>query len=711
MTATSRLRASLSTRGIWLGIALLALLLVPVIWQRMPVVAGMRLAWLDAYQALSPRERHSAPAVIVAIDERSIERFGQWPWPRSLVAKLIDNIEAADPAAIGVDLLFTEPDRLSPDQLAPTIAAEDPKLASRLGTLPRYDAMLAASIKAAPVVLGIAGTEAAGSAAGTVPFTPSLQKGGDAADFVRHYAGALRSVPEVDNAAKGHGLLSADTEGGVIRRVPMVAMVGAAPVLPLSLETLRVASSNPLFAVQSDGEGVRAVSIGDLSIPTQSDGNLWVHYTPHNAARYVSAADVLTGTTDASELEHKVVLVGVTALGAVDYRTTPLGERMPGIEVHAQVLENVFDGDLLSRPRWARWAEASTLVVFGLLLIYAVPRVTPRWSLLLLALLLGAMGASGYAAYKTAGVLIDALVPGAALALVFATMLASTLAEANAQRGLLRERLQRERESAAQIAGELDAARRIQVGILPQPESVFPGEQRFELFALMHPAREVGGDLYDFFMLDADRLFFLVGDVSGKGLPASIFMAVTKALCKSAALRKSQGVHDMLREAGAEIARENPEALFVTVLAGVLDVNSGQLEYCSAGHDAPFLLTADGREIVRLESGGGPPLCVVDDYPYESARHQLQRGDTLCLVTDGVTEAMNGSGELFGQARLRGVLQGLLQPPSGEARSVAAVGEAIRADVERFVAGAEAADDLTLLVLRWDGPWEAVIER
>src|SRR5262249_61464831 len=144
--------------------------------------------------------------------------------------------------------------------------------------------------------------------------------------------------------------VGADPGGGVVRRVPMVAAIGGTPVLPLSLETLRVASRNPLFTVSSDRTGVQAVGIGDLTIPTQPDGHVWVYYTPHNASRYVSAADVLAGSVDDSELERKLVLVGLTALGLIDYQTTPLGDRMPGVEIHAQVLENIFDGRLLSRP-------------------------------------------------------------------------------------------------------------------------------------------------------------------------------------------------------------------------------------------------------------------------------------------------------------------------------------------------------------------------
>jgi len=690
------LRANLNRRGVRHGLILLMVLLVPVAWEDMPVVGAMRLAWLDGYQELSPRHRRSAPAVIVAIDEGSLNRFGQWPWPRTLVAALLDKIAAARPAAIGVDILFPEPDRLSPEWLAPSVADADPRLADRLAKLPRHDALLAASIRAAPVVLGIAGLER-GTLSETAPMTPSLQKNPDTLRALRRYAATLRSLPEIDAAASGHGLLSADTEAGVVRRVPLVALIGETPVLPLSLETLRVATGVQAFAVRGGAAGVEAVGVG-VSVPTQADGRLWVHYTPHDPSRFISAADVLEGKADPAELERKLVLVGVTALGLIDYQSTPLGERMPGIEIHAQVLENVFDNALLMRPRWAPWIEAFALLIAGLIVVYTVPRLSPARSTGLLVLLLVALGAAGFTAYRGAELLLDASVPGVATAFLFAAMLVETLSDANAQRKSLQERLQHEREAAARIAGELDAARRIQVGILPRPELVFPSERRFEIAASMEPAREVGGDLYDFFMLDDERLFFLVGDVSGKGLPASIFMAVSKALCKSAALRRGQPINELLGEANLEIARENPESLFVTVFAAVLDTRTGRLEYCNAGHEPPFILTPEG-EIARLAEGGGPPLCVIDGFAYVAAEHSIALHGIVCVVSDGVTEALNRAGELYGVERLKRALQ-----RNGNGKGPAAIVDAIRADVSQFADNAEVADDLTLLVLRWNGP-------
>jgi serine phosphatase RsbU (regulator of sigma subunit) len=289
-------------------------------------------------------------------------------------------------------------------------------------------------------------------------------------------------------------------------------------------------------------------------------------------------------------------------------------------------------------------------------------------------------------------------VPIIGMGALFTAMLGTTLAEAQGQRRALGRQMARQREIAARLAGELEAARRIQMGSLPTAAAAFPGETRFDIYAFLAPAREVGGDLYDFFRLDADRIFLLVGDVSGKGLPGSLFMAMSKSLCKSIALRDHGDVGSVMRQADREISRDNAESLFVTVWAGIVDAATGEIQYGNAGHDAPYLLFP-GRPPSRLSASGGPPLCVVDEFPYEASRYRMRRGEILCVVTDGVTDATNAAGELYGRARLEAVLADMA-PEAGPEE----VGEAVRRDVERFAAGVEAADDLALLILRWTGP-------
>jgi serine phosphatase RsbU (regulator of sigma subunit) len=204
-------------------------------------------------------------------------------------------------------------------------------------------------------------------------------------------------------------------------------------------------------------------------------------------------------------------------------------------------------------------------------------------------------------------------------------------------------------------------------------------------------------------MVDSRRLFFIVADVSGKGLPASLFMALSKTLLKSAA-RRVDDVGGLMVRANAEVSSENPESLFITAFAGLLDARTGMLEFCNAGHEPPFA-RAPGGSLERLVHAGGPPLCVMENYAYPVEYRALAAGEWICVVTDGVTEAMNTAGELYGAARLQSVLDAL-PATVGPSELLAAV----RADVGRFVGTAEASDDLTLLCVRWSGAAAAALD-
>ena len=687
-----------------IGLALLIVLAAVVAWGPRGI-ARLQSAWFDAYQVAMPRRAATMPAIVVEVDERSLARYGQWPWPRTLLAELLRDIERHGPLAIGIDILMPEPDRLSPERLLRSARQDDPVLASRLDALPSNDSVLASAIAAGPVVVGLAGTPDATKAQPMAPPFRVVDRAHDAAaplevaSSIPRFAGALVNVPELDRAAAGHGVFSAGSMDEVSRRVPLVVHIGDRLEPSLATEMLRVALGARDVRLQARGPDVEAVGLGALTLPTEADGQVRLHYAKRDPRRAVSSTDVLDGSVDPARLARKLVLIGVTGDALVDYVQTPLGERIPGSEVHAQLLENLYDQAWLTRPRWAPWLEAAVFAVLGLTLVYATPRWKPGYAAVLALACVALPIAAGAMAFAWRSLVFDAAVPAAGLLLLFGVLLVLTLAEATRQRSALERAIQAQREQAAYIAGELQAAKRIQLGFLPRPEA-FANDPRADIAARMTPAREVGGDLYDYFRRDADRLFFLVGDVAGKGLSASLFMAVGKALYKSITMRSREAaVDDVMRSANAEISRDNPEMFFITAVAGILDLASGVLEYCNAGHENPVVLSPARGECTRLADGAGPPLCAVDGFAYASGRRQLHPGDVICVITDGVADAQDPGAARYGTARLLALLARLARPGV----TAAGVVDAVCADVEAFVAGAEAADDLTVLALRWNG--------
>jgi sigma-B regulation protein RsbU (phosphoserine phosphatase) len=233
------------------------------------------------------------------------------------------------------------------------------------------------------------------------------------------------------------------------------------------------------------------------------------------------------------------------------------------------------------------------------------------------------------------------------------------------------------------------------MSILPKIFPPFPQRTEFDLYAMIEPAREVGGDFYDFFLTDDERLCFAIGDVSGKGVPASLFMAVTKTLLRVTATR-TRRPETVLMELNNELYRDNDTGMFVTIFYGILHVRSGMVEYCNGGHNPPYVLSPQGT-VVPISSAKGMALGVVPNTPYQARQLQLHAGESLFLYTDGLTEAMDRAYNLFSDHRLLACLQDLSDAvPADLVRG--AVGA-----IKRFTAGAEQSDDITALAIQYLG--------
>ena len=669
----------------------------------LPRLLPMQLAWFDALQRWSPRMPEATPVTIVAIDDRSLAQLGRWPWPRTLLAQLMHTINAYGPAAIGVDIVMPEPDPLSPER-ALAHADMDAALLERIAALPSNDTELASAFRAAPTVVVMAGApDATEQPLRVTPIVVSdahadVSAATRAQAGLMRYPAALSTLATLNDAARGWGLVSVPDLQGVVRRLPLVADVNGTLAPALALEMWRVALHSPALRLFTADGSVRAVAAGGEAFATEADGSVRAYFSPHEPDRFVSAVDVLAGGVGADRLGRTFVLIGVTALALGDYAWTPV-EKMPGVEVHAQLLEDMSEGAFLVRPGSAPFVEAAALVLAGALLIGLTPHWSVRYMTVLAIACVAVLFASAFVMFRTERLLFDAATPAVAFWLLFGMLVAFELADTTRYRKALQRVLQHEREESARVAGELQAARRIQLDTLPRAEKL--RDPRVELAASMEPAQEVGGDLYDFYLLDEDRLFFMLGDVSGKGLSASIFMAVSKALCKSTMLRSNHAdLGTLLSQANGEVERDNPGALFVTMFAAVLDLRLGQLDYCNAGQENPWRVRPGGGRVTRLTDGGGPPLCAIDDFNYRAARTQLQPGDLLCVVSDGVTEANNRSGALYGTARMELLLANVDSAPGAVA--------AICNDVKAFAEGAEPADDMTVLGVRWCGGGDGV---
>jgi adenylate cyclase len=343
----------------------------------------------DQYQRHYPRVPAAQPVTIVEIDEATLATVGQWPWPRNRLASLIDAIAALKPLAIGLDIYMPEPDQTSPDKVAGNLPATAAALAAGLRALPSHEAILARSLRAAPTILGAAALDHAGFATSTdLRSAPILVHGTDPLDHVRRFDYVLASLPELQAAAHGQALLSVALEQGVVRHIPLITGLRDKLVPGLPMEMLRVATDSSAIEVFADASGVQGVGVADVLVPTQPEGDIWLHFASIRStlSRYVSARDILQGSADPQRFRDKLVLVGLTGAGLTDMRTTALGELVPGIEIQAQVIETIFEGRFLRRPNWLKWAECAFIMTFGLLIIWYVPRPDSRFAVFIRAM-------------------------------------------------------------------------------------------------------------------------------------------------------------------------------------------------------------------------------------------------------------------------------------------------------------------------------------
>ncbi len=254
-------------------------------------------------------------------------------------------------------------------------------------------------------------------------------------------------------------------------------------------------------------------------------------------------------------------------------------------------------------------------------------------------------------------------------------------------------RMQKEHTQLESLKGDLAIASEIQQAILPRVFPPFPEDaDKLDIAASMTPAKDVGGDFYDFFRVDENRIGFVIADVSGKGIPAAIFMAVSRTLIRATGI-SGGSPSDCLTYSNKLLAAESVNCMFVTVFYGILDFTTGEVSYCNAGHNPPYVLKKNG-EVTPLPMSQDPMVGAIDGIEFHQSTLQLEHGDSLVMFTDGVTEAMNINNEEFGETRLEDTLEDVTM------HNCQQMIEAIKSDVAAFVGEAEQSDDITVLALR-----------
>lgn len=440
------------SRKAWAGVATGVAVLIGLMLLRgydPPLLQYLRNAGFDQLQRIWPREKLDLPVRIVDIDERSLAELGQWPWSRKTLARLVDELNTLGATVVAFDIIFPEPDRLSPSRIA-----NDPDLISGLSpearqeitaSFPDNDEIFAQAINGRPVVLAF--SSAPGNARKAPPrLSGFAQTGLDASRAPPFIQSIAANIEKLEAAAAGFGGINLDLarEQGIARQTPMLWTDGAGFYPSLSLEALRVAQGASTIIVnasETTENAIDSIRVGDFEIPVAEDGLFAVRYRRDSPDTYVSAARLISGTERealAPLINGNIIFVGTSAAGLLDVRMSALGETVPGVLVHAQVVEQILSNNFLTRPQWAAGAEFLLVAALGLALVAIIMFWTPMIGAVAGVTAIAFMLAASAYAFRSLGLMVDATFPVLAIVLTFLATLAFRLLVTDSDRRMLR---------------------------------------------------------------------------------------------------------------------------------------------------------------------------------------------------------------------------------------------------------------------------------
>lgn len=439
------------SQQIWVTVLLLLSALALRVWDPEPV-SRLRHSVFDSYLSLAPRIADpELPVKIVDVDAASLKAIGQWPWPRTRLAELVTKLRDAGAKSIALDIILAEPDRVSPGELAKLVAGrpELQPLADAAATLPSNDTRLAEAIAGGKVVVGVVGQD---GVAGALPKARAsfATAGDDPRLFVPQFDGGAASLAEFSANAAGIGSVNwMPSHDLVVRRVPLLVKAGSELYPSLALEALRVGSGQTTVQVKASGgsgmsafgqkTGIEQIKVGDVILPSAGNGEMWLNFAPHDARRYIPAQMVLEDRLPPNSVQGRHIFIGASAPGLLDLRATPLQASVPGVEIHAQALEQMLSGAHLSRPAYATGAELLFLLAAGAGVAWLLRRVGPVMAAAAGLVAIAGVVLLSWLAFAHGGLLFDPVYASLALVAIYLATSLGTYVRAEMDRAYVRQ--------------------------------------------------------------------------------------------------------------------------------------------------------------------------------------------------------------------------------------------------------------------------------
>ena len=590
----------------------------------------------DLYQKVFPLEKRETDVIIIDIDEKSLGKFGQFPWSRSVFAKIIENVKVSEPKAIGFDIFFSEKDKQSPEEI---IKAYNliPTDVSELQNIKGHDEIFREQLEKSKSVIAVLGSSVPSH--GTHDRSAKarfLSKGGDPKNFTYAYPYSIGSLEKLEKSAKGLGSISfLDQTDGIIRSLPLLVRFENKLYPTMGLEMIRVGSNQKNIYIEMNEIGINRISSRPHKIYSDPNGIIWIRYKKSLKSQYISASSVFDGKFDNARFKNKYVLIGASAQGLFDLVKTPLGVTIPGVEVHGNVIENILDQSYLVRNPNTYLFELLFSILVAVITFFLSQKIKPKYSLSIFFGSLVTVIIIGFSVFLFRSELVDISYPIFMLTITFLTGLYFRFVEENR---IALANLQKE----AKLLKERELAGGVQ-------KSLFPDITRFEnfIYAKNVPARDVSGDYYDVVKVGKSEYFFTLADVSGKGIKAGMYMAKASSIFRTLS-NLSYPLEKVVFGVNNELVEAKFKGMFVTAVFGKINIETGEVSFVNAGHESIMVFdTNKNFEFIKSEM---PPIGIIKYFTASMVKSKTinLKDKTFVVYTDGVTEGYLKDGQELG---------------------------------------------------------------
>jgi len=599
----------------------------------------------DLYQKIFPLDKQDSKVVIINIDEKSLSKFGQFPWNRSIFAKIIENVNRSNPKVIGFDIFFTEKDKQTPEEIIKAYNILSSDVINYLTNIQSHDERFRQQLDVSNSVLAVLGSKVASEGSyDRSAKAKFISKGGDPKNFTYVFPYSIGSLEILENSVKGLGSISfLDQSDGIIRSLPLIVRFKNKLYPTMGLEMVRVGSKQKNLFIEMNEVGIKRVSVRPYKISSDPNGIFWIRYKKTKKNQYISASSVFDGKFDESIFKDKYVLIGASAQGLFDLVKTPLGVTIPGVEVHANVIENILDNSYLTRNPNIYVFELLFSIIIAFVTFYFSQIIKPKYSLAIFFGSTVSVILIGFGFFLLRSELVDFSYPVFMVTAVFLTGLyfrfikENELAISNLQK---QAALKKERE----LAGEVQ-------------KRLFPEIKKFEhfVYAKNVPARDVSGDYYDIIEINENEFYFTLADVSGKGVRSGMLMAKASSVFRTLSNLKLP-LEKIVFLVNNEIVEAKFKGMFVTAVFGKMNVSNGEIEIVNAGHES-IMLFDEGKNYEFIKSDL-PPIGIIK-YSNEAMvikRNLNIKNKTFVVYTDGVTEGYLKNGNELGVEGVKNII-------------------------------------------------------